>query len=171
MLYFLTFKLAYLWLYIGKRCKTILFRKPEEFKTGRRTCYFFIFAFCHFPNFKWLLSISYNRFRVFLESSIRQKYFWSTHFWHWNSSPFKFLWNLYRNAFSFFIFSKWMKHCNLPFGDTFKMYCCAFLFTFILTRLLSKKLWNNYHFLTQISKNSFQDVVYYKILGRQTLRY
>ena len=144
------------WLYFGKRCKITLFRKPEEFKTGRRTCNFFIFVFCHFPNFKWLLSISYNRFRVFLGSSIRQKYFWSTHFWYWNSGPFKFIWNLHRNAFSFFIFSKWMKHCNLPFGDKFKMYCCAFLFTFVLTRLLSKKLWNNYHFLMQVFKIHFK---------------
>ena len=24
-----------------------------------------------------------------------------------------------------YIFSKWMKHYNLPFGDTFKIYCCA----------------------------------------------
>ena len=39
-----------------------------------------------------------------------------------------FFFNLHGYAFWFFIFSKWKKHDNLPFDDTFKMYCCAFWF-------------------------------------------
>ena len=47
-----------------------------------------------------------------------------------------------------------------------------FLFMFILTRLWSKTLWRNYHFLKQISfQDLFQHVVYYRILGCQTLWY
>ena len=45
-----------------------------------------------------------------------------------------------------------------------------FLFTFILTRFLSK----NYEITIILNanfQNSFQDVAYYKILGRQTLWY
>ena len=48
------------WLNFGyiseKSCKTTLFRKPTEVKTGPRTCYFLIFAFSLFPDFKWLSS-------------------------------------------------------------------------------------------------------------------
>ena len=68
---------------------------------------------------------SYNGFRGFLVISATSQIFWSTHFWKWNGDPLKFFWNLHRYAFCFFIFSKWKKHYNLPFDDTFKMYCCA----------------------------------------------
>ena len=48
----------------------------------------------------------------------------------------------------------------------FRLFFFNFLFMFILMKLLSKNVWNNYHFLIQIS---FQDVVYYRVLGCQTL--
>ena len=51
----------------------------------------------------------------------RHKYFWPIYFWQWNDVPFK-NWNLHRNAFSLFIFSKWKKYHSLTFEDTFKMY-------------------------------------------------
>ena len=46
-----------------------------------------------------------------------------------------------------------------------------FSFTFILTRLLSKTLWKKLSFFNINFQNSFQDVVYYRILGCQTLWY
>ena len=128
---------------------------------------------------------------------LRHKYFWSSHFWERNSSPFEFFWNLHRNVFCFCIFSRWKKHYNLflmthlkcavvhysninsssiskpflnygPLNMLFiYLFIFDFLFTFVLTRLLSKKLW----FFNAIFQNSFQDIVYYKISGCQTLWY
>ena len=138
------------------------------------------FNFCLFPFSKFQMTIVKNLimdFECSWEVLIRHKYFSSTHFWQRNIGSFKFLWNLHRNAFCFFIFSKWKKHYNPPFDDTFKMlriilskpfvnygplnmlflFCFFdFLFTFVLTKVLSKKIWNNYHFLMQISKSYFK---------------
>ena len=46
-----------------------------------------------------------------------------------------------------------------------------FLFMFILTRLLSKTFWKNYHFLMQILKIHFKVYYIYRILVCQTLWY
>ena len=52
---------------------------------------------------------------------LHHKYFWSTYFWQMNDGPFKNLWNLHKNVFCFFIFSKWKKCYNLTFDDAFKI--------------------------------------------------
>ena len=69
----LTFKLTLLWLYFGKSCKTTLFRKSTEIKMGGRTCYFLIFAFSLFPNFKWLSSKI-----LYWISSVYRKFYYVT---------------------------------------------------------------------------------------------
>ena len=56
-------------LYFGKSCKTTLFRR----ETGRRTCYFLIFAFSLFPNFKWLSSKI-----LYWISSVYRKFYYVT---------------------------------------------------------------------------------------------
>ena len=85
--------------------------------TGRRKWYFLIFAFSLYPNFKLLLS-------KILKWILRVL------------SNFYYVTNIFELHFFFFFeicsemhfvslfFSKWKKH-NLPFEDTFKMYCCA----------------------------------------------
>ena len=56
-------------LYFGKSCKTTLFRR----EVGRRTCYFLIFAFSLFPNFKWLSSKI-----LYWISSVYRKFYYVT---------------------------------------------------------------------------------------------
>ena len=56
-------------LYFGKSCKTTLFRR----EAGRRTCYFLIFAFSLFPNFKWLSSKI-----LYWISSVYRKFYYVT---------------------------------------------------------------------------------------------
>ena len=51
----------------------------------------------------------------------------SRNFWQWNDGPLNIFKNLYRNAFSLFVFIKRKNHCNVPFNDTYKM-CCFHLF-------------------------------------------
>ena len=56
--------------YISEKvAKTTFFRKSKEVKTGRQTCYFLIFAFSLFPNFKWLLS------KIWIWSVLRKFYY------------------------------------------------------------------------------------------------
>ena len=131
--------------------------------------------FSFFRKLKWLLS-------KILWSVLRKFYYvtniYDLHIFEKETTALlMFFWNLHRNAFCFFIFSKWKKHYNPPFDDTFKMlriilskpfvnygplnmlflFCFFdFLFTFVLTKVLSKKIWNNYHFLMQISKSYFK---------------
>ena len=144
--------------------------------------HFFKFQITIVKNLMEKLSFFYSGFRGFYEVLLRHKHFWSTNFWRWNDGPFKIFLNFHGNSFCLFIFSKWKKYYNLTFDDTFKMYCCAlssssmnklflnygplnmlfccfffnFWFMFILTRLLSKTLWKNYHFLMQIWKINFK---------------
>ena len=89
--------------------------------TGRFNFWIFSFSKFQMTIFKNLTT----GFEGFLKILLRHKFFWSQHFWQWNSGPFKNFWNFHGNAFCFFSFSKRKKHYNLPFDDTFKMYCCA----------------------------------------------
>ena len=133
---------------------------------------FLIFVSSLYPNFKWLLlktllwilRILSNFYYV---TNILEQHIFDNE----TAALLIFFLNLHGYAFCFFIFSN-----NLPFEDTFKMYCCAwwwfkfkfqkqtllklwvveyaisflffcyFLFMFILLKFLSKYLWNNYHF-------------------------
>ena len=51
----------------------------------------------------------------------------SRNFWQWNDGPFNISENLYRNAFSLFVFIKRKNNCNLQFNGTYKM-CCRHFF-------------------------------------------
>ena len=116
---------------------------------------------------------SYNGFRGFLViSTLPHKYFWSTHLWQWNRGPFIFFWNLHGYAFCLFFLNKrnittclLMTHlkctvvhyANLnsssinklflnyrPLNILFRFF--RFLIYVYFMKLLSKNLWNNYHF-------------------------
>ena len=66
------------------------------------------FNFYLFPP-KFQMTIVKNlkmNFECSLEVLLRQKYFWSTHLFKWNDSPFKSFQNFHENAFCFFIFLK-----------------------------------------------------------------
>ena len=94
--------------------------------TGHRKCYFSIFAFSLFPNFKWLLSKILQRI-----SRVLSNFYYVTNisdlhiFENETTTLLNLFWNLHGYAFCFFISSKWKKHYNPPLDDTFKMYCCA----------------------------------------------
>ena len=131
------------------------------------------FNFCLFP---------FSKFQMTIVKNIRHKYFWSTHFWQRNGSSFKFLWYLQMHFVSSFFLNEWnittsllmihlkctvAHYSNLnsssinkpflnygPLNMLFRFF--DFLFMFILMKLLSKNLWNNYHFLIQISKIHFK---------------
>ena len=129
----------------------------------------------------------YNEFWGFWWILLCHKYFWPIYFWQWNNNPFEHFWNFLGNTFCFFNFLKWKKYYNLNFDDTFKLrfvhvldygnlrssfinkpylrtaehgivFFSQFLFMFILTRFLSKTLWENIIFNINFP-DSFQDVV------------
>ena len=135
-----------------------------------------IFVFFIFPNFKWLLSkllwknnLFYNGFRGSYEVLLRQKYFWSTHFWQWNDfllkcfevcSEMHLVSLLFLNERNITIslliihFKCTVVHyVNLNSRSASKpllnyrpwnmLFFFDFLFRVILTRLLSKILWKN----------------------------
>ena len=118
--------------------------------------------------------------------------------WEWSNSPLNFFWNLHGRAFSFYILSNGANvkasillvvlkcivvdysNGNGSFiGRLFSNmghWICYSIFSDIsfivfFTRLLSKSLWRNYPFSAQISKNQFQDIVYYRKLRCLTLWY
>ena len=165
--------------------------------TGRRKCYFLVFAFFIFPYFKWLVSKWISR--------VLMKFYYITNIFDLqifdNETAvllfyFLFFWNLHGNAFCFFIISKWKKYYNLPFDDTFK---CTVLHYANLNSSSINKPFLNYgplsmlfrffrfliylyfkdafvkNFMKKLSffntnfHNSCQDVLYYGILGCQTL--
>ena len=110
---------------LGKVAKLHFLESPQE---SKRAVEHTIFKFLPFPFFQvsnYCCQKSCNGFRVFLGSSTMSQIFLIYTFFAKKGGPYKFLWNLHRSAFCFFIFSKWKEHCNLPFNDTFKMYCCA----------------------------------------------
>ena len=124
--------------------------------------------------------------KIILESSyevlLRNKYFWSAHFWQWKGDPFNFIWNLHGSLFCFFIFSKWKKYYNFPFElhkqVIFKLRAvenAILFFGYLLYVYFHEAFVKNFmeklSFFNANFKNLFQDVAYYKILGCQTLWY
>ena len=63
----------------------------------------------------------------------------------------------------------------LNYGQLNMLFLFFFFFRFLIYVYFHedfvKKIWSNYHFLNANFRNSFQDVVYYKVLGGQTLWY
>ena len=87
-----------------------------------------IFYFLHFPFTqisKDYCQKSYNGFWGLLVISTTSEIFLIYKFLKMKPRPLIFFFDFHGYAFWFFIFSKWKKHDNLPFDDTFKMYCCA----------------------------------------------
>ena len=107
-------------------------------------------------------------------------------------------WNLHRNAFSLFIFSKWKKYHNLTFEDTFKMsfvnysnlnsssikkpflnhgplnviFCFSRLLIYVcFIETFVKDFMKKLSFFNINFQNLFQDVVYYRMLRCLTLWY
>ena len=73
-----------------------------------------IFNLCLFPvsKFQIVKNLLMN-FEGSYEVLLRQKKFWSSHFWLLNGNPFNIFWSLRGNAFCFFISSKWKKYFSL----------------------------------------------------------
>ena len=162
--------------------------------TGRRKCYFSIFAFSLFPNFKWLLSKIFQWISRFLSNFYYVKNIFDLQIFE-NEISVHISKKFKRVALLiFFEFSRDMHFVSLFFLNErnitisllmIHLKCTAvhyanlnsssinkpflnygrlnmlfrffyFLFMFILMKLLSKNLWNNYHFLIQISKIHFK---------------
>ena len=139
---------------------------------------FFLFHFSKFQKivFKnvienyhlWIDTIIMD-FKGCYEVLLRDKYFWFTNFPQSNHGLFLHFFEIYMEMhFVSLFFSKWKKYCNLHLKCSIAHYAktllnrkiCFFVFSFlimfILTRLLSKTLWKNYHLLTQISNICFK---------------
>ena len=134
------------------------------------------------------------------EVLLRRKYFWSTYFWHWNNAPFKICCNLHGNAFYLFFLNKRssatsllmihlkctvIHYANLNSSSMNKPYlrgCWIYYFVggffgflFMLFIYFNEAFVTNFmkklSFFNTNFQNSFQDVVYYRILGCQALWY
>ena len=149
--------------------------------TGRWKCYFWTFFFFIFPNFKRLFSrmlLKNYEFMNRYHNNGFQRLLWSSTSWQIflvykfstiKSRSFLHFFEIYMEMhFVSLFFSKWKKYCNLHLKCSIAHYAktllnrkiCFFVFSFlimfILTRLLSKTLWKNYHLLTQISSSCFK---------------
>ena len=170
--------------------------------TCRRTCYFLIFAFSRFSNFKWLLP----KILQWISRVLRKFYYITNNFdLHIfdedGGGPFKFLWNLHKNALSLFF----LNEINITTSLSMMHLKCTVVYYSYLNSSSMNKLFLNYgplnmsfrffrflvfvyfneafvkkkkkkkkkklSFLNANFQNSFQDVVYYRILGCQTLWY
>ena len=152
--------------------------------TGCRKCYFSIFVYSLFRNFKWLLSkilsqISrvlsnfyyvknifhlhifvnetatlLNFFEIFTDMHFVSLFFLNER----NITTFLLIIHLkctvahYANLNSSFINKPFLNYRLL--NMLFRFF--YFLFMFILMKLLSKNVWNNYYYLIQISKIHFK---------------
>ena len=109
----------------GKVAKPHILESPQKSKRAVEHAIFYVLPVPFFQISNGYCQKSYNGVQEFLGSSNTTHTILIFTFLTKKQRSFKFLWNLHRNAFCFFMFSKWKKHYNLPFDDTFKMYCCA----------------------------------------------
>ena len=160
---------------------------------GLSKYYFWIFTFFIFPKLKWpLLKILWKKHPFLLRiSRVIMKFYYVAIVLQWNNGSFKLFWNLHGNAFPSFIFlnkrniatSLLMIHlkctvvhyANLNSSSINKPYlrrhwiCYFFFFNFLFMFILKKLIFLS--FFNGNFENSFQVVVYYRILGCQTLWY
>ena len=121
------------------------------------------------------------------EVLLRHKYFWSTYFWQWNDSPFKIFWNFYGNAFVSLFFlngrnilsTLLMIHlkCTVVYYSNliwnsinkwaveYAISIFRFLIYVFFKRGFCQNLYEKSIIINKNFQNSFQDLVYYRILG------
>ena len=98
--------------------------------TGRQNATFY-FSFFDFDNILTAFGKNLMKkppvFMIDIKSSYKlllsYKDLRSKNFWQWKDGPLNIFINLYRNAFSLFVFIKQKSHCKVSFNDTNKMFC------------------------------------------------
>ena len=94
--------------------------------TGRRKWYFLIFAFSLYPNFKLLLSKILKWILRVLSNFYYVTNTLDVHICNNETATILIFFEICTDMhFVSLFFSKWKQRYNLPFDDTFKMYCCA----------------------------------------------
>ena len=91
----------------------------------------FYFSFFDFDDFLTIFAKNFMKrssvFMIDIKSLYKlllfHKYLRSRNFWQWNDDPLNIFKIFYWNAFSLFVFIKWKNHFNVPFNNTYKMYC------------------------------------------------
>ena len=130
---------------------------------GSSECFFLVFAIFIFPNFKWLLSkiLKKNHPFLFSENSMEIHFVYLFFVNERNITTSLLMISLkltvvhYANVSSSSINKSNLRAAEYGISFLF-VFFISFLFMFILTRLLSKTLWQNYHSLIQIHKMYFK---------------